>query len=261
MRFRLFCFSLKRQFLALGLGVLVCLMSQPGQVCAQPAKNAEAVSVLVMDLKYGQGITKDNATVLTREIATELAKVQNVRVQTTEDARVILDVDAQKQLIGCDETSCLAEIASAMGTDTLMFGRLDRVGSKVTLQLTLLDANRATPLSRSSAKDDDVTSILVRMDAILLDAKKKLNPAYESPATLTPLMLGGGIGIILGSIALVGGAAAATLGYSQMTDLEASKSSREASRSTLFWPAVGVGVLGGALIFAAAAVTAVEMSE
>lgn len=222
-----------------------------------------STSVLVLDLKYGDGITKDNAYVMTQEVATELARDTEVRVQTVEDSRVTLGVEAQKQMVGCDETSCLAEIAQAMGTDMLLFGRLDRVGDQVTLQLTLLDAATAQPKERVSAKDKDVASILVRMNSVLLNTKRAINPNVVIEEPPPPLLLYGGLaGAGVGAAVMVGCAIAGAIAYAQMTNFEVhSAATRNQTRDLFFWPAVAIGSVATAAVVAGGVVAVVGMSE
>ncbi len=227
-------------------------------------ESAEKKSVLVLDFNFGEGIRKDNAKVLTQEVATILAKDKTIRVQTMEDSRVTLGVDAQKQLLGCDQSSCLAEIAQAMGTDMLLFGRLDRIGDQVTLQMTLLESTDARPLVRSSAKDKDVASILKRMDVVLLETKAALNPALEvesQSSGLSPLLLAGGASVGLGAALAVGGAIVGGVAFAQMADAKNSVDDRNFARTVLFLPAVIAGGVGVLALGAGGAITGLGLIE
>lgn len=58
------------------------------------------------------------------------------------DVRNILDVEASKQAMGCDTTSCANEIADALNADELLTGQLGRIGE--TWQLTITRTERAS---------------------------------------------------------------------------------------------------------------------
>ena len=70
------------------------------------------VRVLILDLA-----APDAPPTLTRLlgqiIAREAAKVQGFIVLTSDELRTVLDREAEKQLVGCDDSSCLAEFAGA----------------------------------------------------------------------------------------------------------------------------------------------------
>lgn len=58
------------------------------------------------------------------------------------DLQNVLDVEAAKQAVGCDSTSCANEIADALAAEQIVFGQLGRIGD--TWQLTLTRTERAT---------------------------------------------------------------------------------------------------------------------
>lgn len=219
-----------------------------------------------MDLTVGAAVTKDEAAVVTQEIATELSKVPDIRVQTVEDSRVTLGLEAQKQLLGCDDSSCLAEIAQAMGTDTLLFGRLDRIGSQLNFQITLLESNNAQPLVRSSGRADDVTQLLQQVPALLVDTKAQLNPAWAPPppsttSSISPLLIGGLSAAALGVVTSGAGVAGALFAFSQMADASVAKSNREQLRTLVFWPSLVAVAAGVTLVVTGAGVAAFGVTE
>jgi hypothetical protein len=61
-----------------------------------------------------------------------------------DDVRAMLDLEAQKQLAGCDADSCLSEIAEALGADVLITGSLARVGDNTFFVVKKIDQRTAT---------------------------------------------------------------------------------------------------------------------
>ena len=71
----------------------------------------------------------------------EIRKLQRVSVLSLDEVKALLDLEAQKQLSGCSESSCLAEIAEALGADALVTGGVTQVDDLVTVSWKRLDPN------------------------------------------------------------------------------------------------------------------------
>jgi hypothetical protein len=77
--------------------------------------------------------------VLTDAVVAELRKLQRVGVIGIDEVQAMLDLEAQKQLAGCDESSCIDEIAAALGADILVVGSVARVDEEVVFELKRLE--------------------------------------------------------------------------------------------------------------------------
>lgn len=73
----------------------------------------------------------------------EIRKLQRCSVISLDEVRTLLDLEAKKQLAGCSESSCLSEIAEALGADALITGGLTQVGDTVTVSLKRVDPSQA----------------------------------------------------------------------------------------------------------------------
>ncbi len=72
-------------------------------------------------------------------------------VITTSEVATLLGYERQKQLLGCEESSsCIAEIAGALGADLIATGSIGRVGETYALSLKALDARTGTSIGRIS---------------------------------------------------------------------------------------------------------------
>lgn len=60
----------------------------------------------------------------------------------------MLDVEAQKQLVGCDDDSCLSEIADSLGVDGVVVGSLARIGDEHIFGLRRIDQRQAKSLGQ-----------------------------------------------------------------------------------------------------------------
>lgn len=121
----------------------------PGAQCADPAAPVR-VRLLVMDLKASEELAS-SSTALTQVVAEQAAKVPGYDIVSTEEIRSLLDREAQRQLLGCDESGCLAEIAGALDAELLVSGLLERTpdGAPV-VTLALLNTRALVTVNRVS---------------------------------------------------------------------------------------------------------------
>lgn len=93
-------------------------------------------------------------------VAHELERLQLFRVSSAETTRVILGVERQRQLLGCEDCSG-ASLGELTTFEYLVTGKLIRTGpakdAKYTLLMTLMKAGNASPLSsvRAEAKGEE----------------------------------------------------------------------------------------------------------
>ncbi len=120
---------------------------------AQPftlaTSEAAPVKVAVLDLA-ASGVDSEVAGNLTRVVALELKEIQGMSVIASEDIRAMLELEAQKQLAGCGDASCLAEIGGALGVEYLISGNIGLVGDAFLVQLTLIDIQTAEIRNRAA---------------------------------------------------------------------------------------------------------------
>lgn len=135
----------------MNLRVALTLLTLTALVPPSLARGEEALpSLAVLDVRGGEGISKEIARFTTSAVARAAGDTQAFRVISAEDIRALLTLEAQKSLCGAGSESCLAEIGGALGADYLVSGTLTRLGEKTNLELSLLDVKRAKNLSRAS---------------------------------------------------------------------------------------------------------------
>lgn len=100
-------------------------------------------------------------------LAVNLSK-HGFRVTTPADLEAMLGLERQRQLLGCNEdTSCLAEISSALGVPLVATGRLTRLGKRFELDVRVI-----------RQKD----GIVVASDARAIDDEARLGDLLEQSA-------------------------------------------------------------------------------
>ncbi len=102
------------------------------------------------------GLSDAEASFFAEHFSVQLAAVdeQNVRVSTPKDMAAILGIEKQKQLLGCadDQSSCMAELAGALGADGIVSGQIAKVGKSFQVNVKILAADGSKTLFLHSSK-------------------------------------------------------------------------------------------------------------
>jgi hypothetical protein len=115
----------------------------------EPEPEPEARSILrvaVYELDRS-GIDERTTRVVTDALLAEVRKLEGISAISMDEIRAMLDLEAQKQVTGCDDDSCLAEIADALGVDALVIGSLSVVGDERVIGLRRIDQRAAKVVS------------------------------------------------------------------------------------------------------------------
>ena len=97
-----------------------------------------------IDLTPGAGVAKDVAQSAGELLVVALSETGKFDVITKGDVKAILGYEAQAQLLGCGEASCMVDLGGALGAAYLVSGSLSRLGGQLQLVLSLIDVNKAT---------------------------------------------------------------------------------------------------------------------
>jgi hypothetical protein len=95
------------------------------------------------------GASKELASAAGGVAANELDRLGAFQVVTSEAIRSMLAFEKQRQMLGCADTGCIAEIGGALGVDFLVTGKISRipgagpVPETLSLDLTLTSVKRA----------------------------------------------------------------------------------------------------------------------
>ena len=108
-------------------------------------------------------------------------------VVTAGDVEKMANLAAERSTVGCDSSSCLGEIAAAMGTRYVIFGDANKLGSLTIITLNVFDADESRSIIRKSVELDDVAQLPSRLRAIVPAlAAPLLAPPNSSRALTTP---------------------------------------------------------------------------
>lgn len=144
---------------------------------APAARAGRTTKVVVLPLVPLGGVTKETAQLLGDALAGELRKRAGVSVLTQSDVGALLGVEKTRQMLGCSETGCMAEIGGALGADRVVHGSLGRVGGSLVVNLSALDPRRATAAASVSER------LRGAQDEAFLDALPSLADALLAEPT------------------------------------------------------------------------------
>lgn len=115
----------------------------------------------------GAVVDANAASIVTGLVTTALANEQRLEVISSADVRRQLDLEASRQSMGCDvnASSCLADVAGAMGARLVVSGQLGTLGDVVILTLNLFDSNAGAAVGRVSIKEASLEAVGGRVDA------------------------------------------------------------------------------------------------
>jgi hypothetical protein len=190
----------------------------------RPSQVVTVVLTLSMWATSAAAVTPEEGALLTSLVATAAAKDARVDVLTAGDLRKAVDVEAEKSLVGCNASSCLAEVAAAMDAAAVLHGSIGALGDDVILNLNLFDSNTATAVGRARAKGKTVSQIGDAVDGAMVEVLKNVpavkdgkrvrvlvldldvvgSPSPPPPEKPMPLLSGVGVGVAaLGAIGVV----------------------------------------------------------
>lgn len=151
---------------------------------------ALARKVGVLPLTGGAAVDGKTALALTEALAGEIARVPGTEVITQAQMKALLDLEAQKQLAGCSDDSCMAQIGAALGVDELIGGSVSKVGESWLVGLRRVDVKTAgSRLADRRFKGgtlDDVLDALPSLVAEVSQAAPSAAPLHLGALALTP---------------------------------------------------------------------------
>jgi hypothetical protein len=219
---------------------------------------------------------------LTSLITAALSNDTRLDVLSSSDVREVMAFEGDKQALGCaDESSCLAEVAGAMGARLVVFSQLGGLGNQRILTLNLFDAHAGRAQARVVIKAASVEGLGEQLDdavkrltasvtesgegptkMVVLEVKAAAagdqataDPSIEEPeASGTPwLLVGGGVVAGAGVLTVATGGVLVAIAAQQDGDAAKASTQREAEQTLEARDGLAVGAyaawaVGAALV-------------
>jgi len=113
------------------------------------AQAALARRVAIFDLR-APGLAEGARAGLMAVLTEAVASSPELDVISRDEIATLLDAEAEKQLLGCDDTGCLAEIAGALDVEMMVAGAVTPLGEGSVITLQLINQRYANVMNRVS---------------------------------------------------------------------------------------------------------------
>ncbi|MBN2359991.1 MAG: PEGA domain-containing protein, partial [Deltaproteobacteria bacterium] len=164
----------------------VAAVAAPTVSAKAPASALGAAQESIAILAFAaHGVDQHIADIVTQSATAAIDRLGVFRVISADDIRSMLTAEALKQAVGCSESTCLAEIAGAIGATYIIAGSVGKLGSAYQLSLTLIDQARAQTVDRVVRQDEVAVSQLPALaDAAARQVVRKLLAAKQGALDL-----------------------------------------------------------------------------
>src|SRR4051812_11218194 len=115
---------------------MLALLVLPSIALAAPPSVKPRLAFL--ELTTGAGVEKGTASTAGDLLVVALSETGKFDVITQADIKSILGLEAQAQLLGCAEASCMVDLGGALGAAYLVTGSLGKLGGQMQLTLSLI---------------------------------------------------------------------------------------------------------------------------
>lgn len=213
-------------------------------------------SVLVLDLAatdVPQGTQRLLSSLLTDSVGRA-----GLKTLAQEEMRRVIELESEKAAMGCETTSCLAEMASAMGVDYVVFGDVGKLGNAFIVTMRLYDSKKNDTISRETLQAPDIDGLRSGLDASVARLMAPIATIAMAPApaqeSSSGLFVPGVVCAAGGGALAVGAGIAAVMFDGTLGNASAPSKDKELAFGAGPWALAGTGfgvvvaALGGALI-------------
>jgi hypothetical protein len=154
-------------------------------------------SVLVLELSHKEA-DAEAAKLLNRVIADELEDLGRFEVMTTADLKRQVELESEREILGCntDESSCLSELADALGADFVVGGDIGKLGAQYVVTISAFDSVRARSFGREVIQADKLEEMPARIRLAIrqvfpADKLDEIAPLAARPSIAPTLLIAG----------------------------------------------------------------------
>ena len=142
---------------------------------------------------------------------------RGLSVITSQDIATLLGVERQKQLLGCgeDSSSCMVELASALGAQLVLSGSIAKLETTYQVSLRVLQSADGKVVAKEAVRAETQEQLLVALDDAAASLARQLEPKAPAGSARRVAWIpavGAGVFVVLGSVLLgLAGATSAEL--------------------------------------------------
>lgn len=222
------------------------------------ASASDLPSIAVLDVRAPAGTDAQVVSALSSVLPIEAAR-HRLRVTSGSELRAMLDLERQRQLVGCSESECAAELASALGTEWLLMSDLSNVGGQWLLAMSLIHNSQREPTVRTARRTSDAGKLVDLATDAVAELLRRFPMVEQRTSLVRPLgFVVGGAGLA----ALAAGGLSGGLALMAFNDAKAAglagdaglfQSQREAAQgrmvaANVLYVAGAVGLAAGVLM-------------
>ena len=200
--------------------------------------------------------------------------VRGVRVITQSEIAQTLQLDRQKQLLGCQTESCITEISDALGVDGLITGSVAKVGKRLAVTVKIVASNDSRTLALFDGTADSEAALVDLLSAEAPRLAEEVTVALRGKPKVSIARKVWWLPTALGGVAFAVGATFTGLSWSRFGSLQAKDAAAVGADPIAFaqtgktFQTVGLisasvglaAVLSGVLMFALSPAEAPELS-
>lgn len=261
-------------YLALAASLTAAAPSPAEAPAGEAAASAASAPLKVLVLDFAaEDADRPVAKTIGEMVAVSLSRRSYLDVLTGADVRSIAQMEGDRAALGCEgDSSCLAELAGAMGARLVVHGNVGRLGDLYVVTLNVFNAESARAGARTQLEARDLAALAPRVeDAVRELLRDSVSPEVRGDAEeeevaveeaspsplLSPLFLAGaGVAALGVGTAVVGGTLAlvnnATLGSDAATGQEKAGARPWGQGGLVVGALGGVVVIGGAALMGVA---------
>jgi hypothetical protein len=198
----------------------------------------------VLDLAPGEGVTPERAQSFSEVVTGEVGQNLGCTVLSRAEIRQLVSFEVERQMSGCDTTSCLSEIGDALGVERLVIGTISKIESRTLVSLRLVNMKDMTVIRRVTDSFEGSDKNAIRWigwlaKRLALDDETLAGPrpvvdvptVVERRASVWRILAWTGVGLGAGSAVLAGALGGTALGISAA--LPSMKTARGADRNQI----------------------------
>ena len=151
------------------MGINILLVGVAAIAAAAPPNGQESAvdKIVVLPSRISGGIEEKKGDLLDEVLMVELArrKPEKIGIVGSADIAAVVGLEQQKQLMNCDEASCLVELGNALGASHILSLSLGTVGSQFLISSKVISSRDAKIAHRGviyTADDEDALLAGVR---------------------------------------------------------------------------------------------------